>query len=379
MKLNKSLIILSSSLFLSLQVLAAKGGGNCDDAPNCEGPQDKMNGIEICKDSKKVIRRKITFKDGKKNGPWECYNENGKLIESRNYKLDILDGLSKRYIDEIDKYEEVNFKNDLMNGTHKNFFTRTANGKTEMYEYFTAEYLDGNKHGWFIRFDANGKEIKRECYQNDNLERKNPEKCGDFKIKAEATTTTTKNSHQIIEKKDTAGNLIYQESRLDSRLEGPSKYYKKGVLSRETNYVNNQKNGLEKLYFESGNLKSKRMNTDDFNFDEYTEFYENQEVKLQVKLLKKAESMKDFYLYKFQMYSDIGKILMDGECKVGGLEEFRGDNCYNFYGKAYSYEKDQIIESTLEKNKLVKKVYKDMATSKTLKTEEYFADGSIKK
>lgn len=403
MKLKSSNIIFVLLLTISASAYAAKGGGSCDSAPYCEGPADKLNGEEICRDSKKVMRRKITLKNGKKNGAWECFDEKGKLLESRQYKADLLDGLTKRYIDSLDQFEEVNYKNDVMDGIHKGYYTKSSNGKEVATEYFHSYYLNGSRHGWFILYDLSGKEIKRECYQNDNLERKNPEKCGGVKAAETDDKKASSGKIELLEKKDSNGKLVFQESRLNGRLEGLSKYYKKGTLYRETNYKDNKKMGLEKLYFDSGVIKSKRVLTDDYNFDQYVEYFENQQTKIQVTQLKKADSMKGSFLYKYQTYSDYGKKLMDGECTVGALEEFNGSYCYSFSGLQFSYNKEnelvstetytngnldgksvyiepaQIVEATYKKGLLVKKDYLDIKSNNLIRTEEFLSDGSIKK
>lgn len=172
---------------LNIQVSqAGRGNPNCDEGPYCESPknkENKMHGLEVCKDSKKVTRRTIQYKDGLKNGLWQCFDEKAKLVETRIYANDKLNGKSTKLDEDLNVFTAVTYKDDLKDGEAVTYNTSTSNGKQTITEKVVTYYKDNDFHGWSIVYDVSGKEIKRDCFQNGNLKRDNPELCGAQKKK----------------------------------------------------------------------------------------------------------------------------------------------------------------------------------------------------
>ena len=183
-KLTLFSFLLASLFFQSAQ--AAKGSPNCEEGPYCEGPKNKDNkldGLEICKDSKKVIRRKTQFKNGVRQGQWQCFDENAKLIETRVYVDGKLNGKTTLFQEKLNVYTSITYKDDLKDGEAVTYNTSTSNGKEVITEKIVTNYKDNDFHGWSIVYDTNGNEIKRNCFQNGNLKNDNPELCGGVKKK----------------------------------------------------------------------------------------------------------------------------------------------------------------------------------------------------
>jgi antitoxin component YwqK of YwqJK toxin-antitoxin module len=160
---------------------AGRGNPNCDDGPYCEGAKNKegkLDGAEVCKDSKKVVRRTTEYKNGLRHGQWKCFSEQGKLIETRTYAADKLNGKSTKLQEAINLFEVTTFKDDLKDGEAITYNTSTSNGKETVSEKNVSQYKNNDFHGWVIVYDASGKELRRDCYQDGNLKRDNPELCG---------------------------------------------------------------------------------------------------------------------------------------------------------------------------------------------------------
>ncbi|NOT79667.1 MAG: hypothetical protein HOP07_11805 [Bacteriovoracaceae bacterium] len=356
-KNNFLFLILTSLIVFDAHAFQCDAGNDCDVKKDSLG---KKNGIEICKDFKGIIRRKITYKDDMMNGPWECFNENSKLIESREYLNDKLNGLTKRLNTSIDKYEEVRYLDDQLHGKNLVFQSKSSNGKTELTGSSTTEYVKGDKDGFMISFDKDGKEIKRLCYKEDKLKSENPELCGGAPI-----------------------------AKVESVKTDPYKGWKTNT-------------------FKSGKIKNKYLLVGFNNVEEAELFYENEKLKAQFKRVSLGSNLQtpDIYLYK--EFNSRGKITAEGKCNIPGDRELdleyglcdyltgvRYDYGYddvnfleskkNFIngrleGVSYFYDKVDKVETqiTYVKDVKVKLVERKMSDQSIIKSEEYYEDGSIK-
>lgn len=155
--------------------------------------------------------------------------------------------------------------------------------------------------------------------------------------------------------------------------------------------------------FSSGKLKAK-IHYVAYNDIDWAEiFYANGKQKINYKRVEKSSDPYKPDVYSFKSWTDKGEISKDGTCEVSPSENFYPeDDCFRFSGvsKIYredgklwveatykqarldgtsiTHEKEKVILEEYSKGKIVKRVEKDPATSKIIKTEEYEEDGSIK-
>lgn len=336
---------------------------SCDDGNYCDVKKDKDGlkvGVETCKDSKGIIRRKISYKKNVMDGLWECFSEQSKLIESREYKNDKLSGLTKRYKDDIDKYEEVRYLDDELDGENLVYQSQFSSGKSTMTGYSKTSYKKGNKDGFMITYDQDGKELKKICFKDDQMKSDKPELCGGAPLAKEVSTEPKENPH-------------------------------KGWKTRE---------------FKSGKLKVKYLLVAYNDIEEAELYFENEKIKASFKRKSKGELMKSSDVYGYKQFDSKGNLLGEGDCLIagddnidleygycsrlsgtrydfdqkGGLLSKKSYKNGSYDGVSYYYDKTADIETqiTYKDDVKTKLVDKKMSTQAVLKTEEYYEDGSTK-
>ena len=140
-----------------------------------------FSGIAYTEHAPDQLEFKISFKDGKRNGPYIWYWENGKILENTTYKDGIEDGLSEIYEQNGQLIER-----DSFNLGFKVFSQKFENGKLRSMRTYNKDYgtsfsesyygngqvrsrfnhknqkLDGS----FERYLENGKLIEKGTYKN---------------------------------------------------------------------------------------------------------------------------------------------------------------------------------------------------------------------
>ncbi len=109
-------------------------------------------------DSKKNIHTRIEYKDNKKNGIYEVYNEKGDLILKTNYKNDMKNG---DYILYYDKNNNNNYNKilSLFKGEQK---------EELLYYRCKTTFIEDKVNGLKTTYFQNG-QIEEICYYNDDL------------------------------------------------------------------------------------------------------------------------------------------------------------------------------------------------------------------
>ncbi len=360
MKIFLSLLF---NLFFNLFFMSKAYAFSCDSGNYCDVKKDKDGlkiGVETCKDSNGVIRRKISYQNNEMNGLWECFDEKAKLIESREYKNDKLNGLTRRYKADLDKYEEVRYADDDLDGENLVYQSATSSGKTSLTGFSKTSYKKGKKDGFMVTFDKEGKELKRICYKDDRLKDDNPELCGGAPKLALASSEPKENPH-------------------------------KGWKTRE---------------FKSGKIKAKYLLVAYNDIDEASLFFENEKTKATFKRTSKGELMKSSDVYQYKQFDSKGVLQAEGDCLVAGddLIDLEYGYCIRLSGTRYDYDpKGNLLSKVSYKNGRydgdsfyndkssdieTRIIYKDdvklkliekkISTNAILKTEEYFEDGSTR-
>lgn len=107
-----------------------------------------------------VLKDKIMFKDGKRNGHSETFYPNGKIDVTYNYIDNKVEGESLSYYDDGTLYSKTLFINDLRNGVYVQYH---ANGQLRM----TGIYKDGKGDGEWKYYYQNGVPMKHGKFVND--------------------------------------------------------------------------------------------------------------------------------------------------------------------------------------------------------------------
>jgi uncharacterized protein (TIGR02145 family) len=165
------------------------------------------------------------YKDGKPDGEWKRFGENGNLIQVENYKDGKPDGEWKGFYQDGKSEFISNFKNDKPDGEWKTFY---QDGKL----WSIRNYKDGERHGEQKTFDKNENLTKVENYK-------------DGKRHGEQKTF------------DANGNLTKVENYKDGKQYGEQKTFDaNGNLTKVENYKDDKQYGEQKTFDANGNLIS---------------------------------------------------------------------------------------------------------------------------
>jgi len=111
--------------------------------------------------AKKVKQIEIAYQNGVKNGTRTMYYPDGKLHIKGDFANGKRNGLYQAWAENGTKIMETSFKDDLHNGRFTNW---TPNGKLQ----YTGQYIDGKKEGDWICYDKKGNNLRSEGkYEND--------------------------------------------------------------------------------------------------------------------------------------------------------------------------------------------------------------------
>lgn len=367
--MNKVLVgCMVSTFFLLSHNALPKEASQCDqgaDCSNIENSSGVKNGIEVCKDGK-VVRRKVTYRNGLKEGLWECFDQTGKLTESRIYKDDKLNGPKKLWLSNIKQFEESEYKDDELNGVVTTYNISYSDGKSRVSGINKTNYKDGVMHGVQTVYDANGKEVKRFCYNKARRVDLDQSPCLQ---KGPATESS-------VEKP--------ASSNSDSQKNGPN---------------------IKTEYFKSGALKEKFELAGPRDYESYQSFFENSQLRNSYKRLQKSDDPYSPELYEYVSFTDAGLVTQKGECAISPIQDFPKNYCPRFSGVESQYnEKGELIATitfkdgkrngpsiwlnkgdnlkttTVYENDIKKKTdVRDLKTSRLIEAKEFFDDGSEKK
>ncbi|MFZ5554622.1 MAG: toxin-antitoxin system YwqK family antitoxin [Bacteroidota bacterium] len=160
------------------------------------------------------------YVDGKKDGTWIFYFDDGMIKKEESYKEDKKDGTFKEYFKGTTQLKsEINYKADYLDGVYKMFY---EDGKP----FIEANYKQGKEEGEQLTYHKNGNIASIKKYKN---------------TKPEGTWRT---------------------------------YYDDGKDKSVAAYVNGKKNGEHKEFYREGQLKKKAVYKEDklVSVEEYDEF-----------------------------------------------------------------------------------------------------------
>ena len=172
------------------------------------------------------------WKDGKQNGLFEMYTEDGILIDSGTFKNGERDGVTKQFYNDTGKLRvSANYKNGVLEGEFKAYY---PNGNLQG----EVNYVNGEMNGDFKEYHENKKIRLSGSYKNSLQE-------GEWKSYLEDGTLES--------------IINYKAGELHGIKED---YYKNGNVWTRQEFKNNDLDGVYEVYYENGNpqLKAKIKN-----------------------------------------------------------------------------------------------------------------------
>ena len=172
------------------------------------------------------------WKDGKQNGLFQMYTEDGILIDSGTFKNGERDGLTEQFYNDIGKLRvSANYKNGVLDGKFKAYY---PNGNLQG----EVIYKNGEMNGEYKEYNEN-KSIRLFGNYKNNLQD------GEWKSYLEDGTLES--------------IINYKAGELHGIKED---YYKNGNVWTRQEFKNNDLDGVYEVYYENGNpqLKAKIKN-----------------------------------------------------------------------------------------------------------------------
>ena len=191
----------------------------------------ELHGLNVSyyKDNIKEIGH---WKDGKQNGFFQLYTEEGILVDDANFKEGERDGLTKQFYSDTGKLRvSGNYKNGVLDGEFKAYY---PNGNLQG----EVTYKNGEMNGEFKEYHENKNIRLSGSYKNSLQE-------GEWKSYLEDGTLET-----IVNYKDGELNGLKED------------FYKNGNVWTRQEFKNNDLDGVYEVYYENGNpqLKAKIKN-----------------------------------------------------------------------------------------------------------------------
>ena len=191
----------------------------------------ELHGLNVSyyKDNIKEIGH---WKDGKQNGLFQLYTEEGILVDDANFKEGERDGLTEQFYSDTGKLRvSGNYKNGVLDGEFKAYY---PNGNLQG----EVNYKNGEMNGEFKEYHEN-KNIRLSGSYKNSLQD------GEWKSYLEDGTLET-----IVNYKDGELNGLKED------------FYKNGNVWTRQEFKNNDLDGVYEVYYENGNpqLKAKIKN-----------------------------------------------------------------------------------------------------------------------
>ncbi len=306
-----------------------------------------------------IVRAKLTFKEGKKEGKGEIYYHDGQLDVVKNYLNDELHGDFKEYHYNGQIYKEGKYVEDKAEGIWKTYY---SNGQLESEK----NYVKGKINGIVKEYDRDGKLHNEFTYKKGIII---------------AYKFYDKKGNVIKEAKKKAGEFFYEGHApngnitseglydIDGGKEGEWKYYSSNhVLENIENYKEGEINGEAKSFYNSGILYAVTNYEDGLKEGYAVTYYQNEQMRSQGYYKKDEKEGEWRYYYKD---GTLQSIEYYNSGKLYGYVEY-----YAVDGKLVEenlYYNDELLEEFFfdEDKKIVEQIKLDIDSSEYTITNRY--------
>ena len=197
------------------------------------------------------IKSHKVFNNGKRNGRWTFWNENGNIVRTGSYAVGKRDGSYAYYFNDGSKKEEGAWKNDQRDGLWTKY---SNNGNTQK----EGTYSNGKKDGVWTTWNDKGLIASKYLYENNKVIDKWAFKYQFYSNGNEKSLKSTRNNkldgnqttwHQNGQMKS-IGNYTAGKENGDFQ-----EWYENGQMQSKVNYLNGKMDGAYSEWFDNGQMR----------------------------------------------------------------------------------------------------------------------------
>ena len=197
------------------------------------------------------IKSHKVFNNGKRNGRWTFWNENGNIVRTGSYAAGKRDGSYAYYFNDGSKKEEGAWKNDQRDGLWVKY---SNNGNTQK----EGTYSNGKKDGVWTSWNDKGLVASKYLYEKNKVIDKWSFKYQYYSNGNEKTLKSTRNN-----KLDGEQTIWYQNGQMKSignyttgKENGDfQEWYENGQMQSKVNYLNGNMDGTYSEWFDNGQMR----------------------------------------------------------------------------------------------------------------------------
>ena len=197
------------------------------------------------------IKSHKVFKNGKRNGKWTIWHENGNVARTSSYAAGKKDGSYAYYFNDGSKKEEGAWKNDQRDGLWAKY---SNNGNTQK----EGTYSNGKKDGVWTTWNDKGLIASKYLYENNKVIDKWAFKYQFYSNGNEKTLKSTRNN-----KLDGEQTIWHQNGQMKSignyttgKENGDfQEWYENGQMQSKVNYLNGNMDGAYSEWFDNGQMR----------------------------------------------------------------------------------------------------------------------------
>ena len=197
------------------------------------------------------IKSHKVFINGKRNGKWTFWNENGNIVRTGSYAAGKRDGSYAYYFNDGSKKEEGAWKNDQRDGLWVKY---SNNGNTQK----EGTYSNGKKDGVWTTWNDKGLMASKYLYENNKVIDKWAFKYQFYSNGNEKTLKSTRNNK--LDGKQTIWHQNGQMKSIGNYTTGKEngdfqEWYENGQMQSKVNYLNGNMDGAYSEWFDNGQMR----------------------------------------------------------------------------------------------------------------------------